>query len=275
MQNKMYNVYNKSNIYFLYNNEKKEITKIGNQKNLIAYVASCIVPSRLYWKPRTIATKNKILRDIQWQGSFIREQNLTGKDTFDICQTERKTFARTTDEGDIETYYSYYNIHTKYVKPFTIINGYGRIVDARIVLPDAIKLLTQDTYDFERLLRSYRRWHPYVYRSGHTCYQGSHGASKRTHIQHEICKELNVPYRVKTDRFKKDYYWRTRDNRTSTGWKHNKDKHQWDHNLRNHKNWRCNSPKNYWLAEQEKQFAEFELEDAEMFGIYDELSDVA
>lgn len=260
-ETKMYNVCNKANTYFIYDRTNDRLTKIGDYKDLTAYVASRMIPNRPYWKRRVAATENEILRDIQWRNSFIREQNLTGKDTYDICHTEKRLFVRTTAEGNIEPYYSYYNIHTEHIKPYTILDGNGRTIDARTVLPDAIRLLTQDTFNFETQLRKNNHWHPYAYRTAHVCYQGSHGTSKRTRIQHEICNELDIPYRAKADRFKRDWYWGTPDNRTSSGWKHTKDKHQWEHNIRNKNQWRNNSPKNYWLAEQERQFAEFEQEE--------------
>ena len=271
---KMYNVYNKSNIYFVYDRTKNRVSKIGNYVNLVEYVASCITPTiGLYRRVKApIMTKNSVLRTLATPNSIIHEQNLTGKDVSYIFHTNVKKCVKVNEDGESVLYNSYFYVCEVVPKPYTILDGNNRVVDIRIVLPDVIKLITSGTYTVKKESKFFFHWYRHT---SHVCYQGSRGTPKRAYVQREICKELNVHYRNKADNFKTDSRYGSWDSRQSAGWKHNKDKHQWDHNLRNHKNWRCNSPKNYWLAEQEKQFAEFELEDAEMFGIYDELSDVA
>lgn len=190
----MYDTYNKSNIFYVYNHYTNTYSLIGDKEEFINYIAKNI---------KTYNYKDSS----RWNISLLEEQNVTMQDTI------------TNPIGYWE--------HPEYVKCLrqkTFFDGYYRIIDIRNYLDDVIDYFKQNKTHYKKYYP--KSWNSRHYHSG---YQFKHKMPKTFRTR----KINSIPEHKKFVRRRdKEFpnYWDDTNRRISCNWKDQyKCKKQWGH----------------------------------------------
>lgn len=117
----MYNIFDKSNVFYCYNHSTNTHSLIGDRNDFVNYIAKSI---------RT----NDYNDTSRWYCSLLEDQNITMNDTI------------SNPSGG----YWQYPEYIKYLRQITYYDGYYRIVNIRDYLNEAFELIKQDKIVYKR-----------------------------------------------------------------------------------------------------------------------------
>ena len=193
-QSIMYNIYDKSNVFYVYNHQKNQTYLIGDRDEFINYLAKDI---------KTFGYKDKN----RWTLSSLEDQNLTMNDT-----------------KSIPTGYYEYPEYKQYLRYLTFFDGYERIVNIKDYLNEAIDYLNKGKVHYTKRKSFYRNYQKH--------YSGNYFKNKMP--QTFRTKRLNsiLEYKKFVRQRDKEFpdYWDDTSRRISCNWKDQyKCKKQWGH----------------------------------------------
>lgn len=195
----MYNIYNKSNIFYCYNHQYQRYTLIGNRDDFIAYIAKDIKDT--YFSDSS-----------RWIYSILDEQNLTMKDI-------RKEFYYVSHDAPVRQNICLRNL--------TFYDGYYRIVNVEDFSYEVIKFIKENKSVKVKTYKS-----NYTSRHYHSGNHERHKFPRVSRImKYDLTPEMKPFIRVTKKRLPK--YYDDVYRRVSTSWKdQNKDRKQWMHKIK-------------------------------------------
>lgn len=169
----MYNVYNKSDVFYLYTFSKNQTHLIGNKEDLIKFISRAFSTS--YWD-RTLANK------------YFDNINMGN----DIYYVKKETKVLNEDET-----YQYIYEYIVNSKEYMFFDGYNRIVDVRNFKEECIK--------YFNLHKNDRYYHKYCRKM----YPKSHAQTRYKHtFAHNKMKIRKMDSMFKCDEEYRDYHFK-------------------------------------------------------------------